>query len=92
MGGDLLTGKSVDPNTKEILHEKEHVDFEQRLSALEKIHPELKPQKPTPPLKTLLKWVFFIALVGIIVYSIYLYYLYDNGWAVNLPFIGILQK
>lgn len=88
---DVILGKNVNPDDKAIQHEQLHAKIGQRLDDLETLHPELQPRKPTPPHKTLLKWIFFLVLVGILLYGIYLFYLHEQGWTINLPFVGVLQ-
>lgn len=65
--------------------------LDQRVGKLESIHPELKPKK-TPLYMIIIKWLFFLIIAGIFLYSIYLFYCYDQlGKDIIIPFWGILR-
>lgn len=86
MSVEVIYGKDVNTNTEEVRQEQRITRIEQRLSDLEAIHPQLQPQEPTPLHKTILKWLLFLIMAGGLLYGIYLYWLYDKGWNIALPF------
>jgi hypothetical protein len=65
--------------------------LEQRIADLENLHPELNP-KPISLRMIIFKWVLFCIIVGVFLYAIYVFYLYDKlGKDIYVPFLGFLR-
>lgn len=70
----------------------ELIALRKRVSEIENLHPELTPPKPTPLYFIIIKWLFFLIIVGLFIYAIYMFYLYDKlGKDIIIPFWGILR-
>lgn len=78
--------------TSPINEEAELLALRKRIHELENIHPELTPKIPTPVYMIILKWLLFFLIAGVFLYSIYIFYCFDQlGKDVYIPFIGILR-
>ena len=72
--------------------DSEITSLKQRITELESLHPGLK-KEPVPLYKVILKWALFLLITGVILYSIYLFYCYDQlGKDIVIPFYGVLKR